>query len=83
MKHYKHILAISILAFLFVSCKKDVTTDPNNTEYETDLQQFEAVWNGFNTAYVLWPIDTTDWDAIWMTSHVKIGIKLGKKSHPH
>lgn len=69
MKHYKLILAISILAFLFVSCKKDVTTDPNNTEYETDLQQFEAVWNGFNTAYVLWSIDTTDWDAIYERYH--------------
>ena len=60
----KTILAIIALALSLLSCKKDKVEDPNITEYQTDLQQFEAVWNGLNTAYVLWPIDNTDWDAV-------------------
>lgn len=61
----KTILVILILSFTFSSCKKDIVENPNLTEYETDLQQFEAVWNGLNTAYVMWPIDTTNWDVVY------------------
>ena len=62
------ILLITMLIGLS-ACKKDIVDNPNNTEYETDVQQFEAVWNGLNTAYVLWPIDTTDWDAVYQKYH--------------
>lgn len=65
MKQFLGILAIGILTLLCPSCKKDVVEDPNHTDYETDLQQFEAVWNGLNTAYVFWPVDNTDWDAVY------------------
>ncbi len=65
----KTILAIIALALSLLSCKKDKVEDPNITEYQTDLQQFEAVWNGLNTAYVLWPIDNTDWDAVYEHYH--------------
>lgn len=64
-------LTITVISFcmFFVSCKKDKVNNPNMTDYETDLQQFEAVWNGINTAYALWPIDTTDWDAVYLHYH--------------
>lgn len=62
-------LAIAAIALSLLSCKKDQVEDPNVTEYRTDLQQFEAVWNGLNTAYVLWPIDDTDWDAVYEHYH--------------
>ena len=62
------ILLVSLLMGL-AACKKDIVDNPNNTDYETDVQQFEAVWNGLNTAYVLWPIDTTDWDAVYQKYH--------------
>ncbi|MCR4847729.1 MAG: S41 family peptidase [Bacteroidales bacterium] len=63
------ILGLAMFGILFTSCKKDLAENPNNTDYETDVQQFEAVWNGMNTAYALWPIDTTDWDAIYEKYH--------------
>ena len=65
MKYIQLSIAFLVGILLFPSCQKDIVDNPNNTECETDLQQFEAVWNGLNTAYVFWPIDTTDWDAIY------------------
>ena len=62
---FKITLLLCGVMFVFSSCRKDYAINPNITEYETDLQQFEVVWSGINTAYVLWPIDTTDWDAIY------------------
>lgn len=65
MKNIRLVLAMLIVALAFAACKKDIVDNPNDAEYTTDLQQFEAVWNGINTCYVLWPIDTTDWDAVY------------------
>lgn len=69
--NYRIISFITALS-LFIglpSCKKDIVDDPNNTEYSTDVEQFEAVWNGLNTSYVMWPIDSTDWDAVYEKYH--------------
>ncbi len=62
-------LLVSVLLLVFSSCRKDLVPDPNNTEYKTDVEQFEAVWNGFNVSYVLWSADTTDWDAVYEQFH--------------
>lgn len=62
------IITLLILASL-TTCKKDIVEDPNNIDYTTDLEQFEAVWNGLNTAYVFWSVDSTDWDAIYKKYH--------------
>ena len=59
------IVTLIILTSL-TDCKKDVVNNPNsNTKFETDLEQFEAVWNGLNTAYVFWSVDSTDLDAVY------------------
>ncbi len=68
MKKYV-VLYIAAIVLALTSCKKDNVKDPNIIDYETDLQQFEAVWNGLNTSYVLWPIDTTDWDFVYEHYH--------------
>ena len=61
-------LLLSVCIGLY-SCKKDIVDNPNNTEYSTDVEQFEAVWNGLNTSYVMWTIDSTDWDAVYEKYH--------------
>lgn len=64
MKH-RIILLVLGMAIMFGGCQKDLTTDPNNTLYSSDLEQFVRVWEGFNSSYAMWPIDTTDWDRIY------------------
>lgn len=64
MKH-RIILLVLGMAIVFGGCQKDLTTDPNNTLYSSDLEQFVRVWEGFNSSYAMWPIDTTDWDRIY------------------
>lgn len=64
MKH-RIILLVLGMAIMFGGCQKDLTMDPNNTLYSSDLEQFVRVWEGFNSSYAMWPIDTTDWDRIY------------------
>ena len=64
-RNIKALFSIMAMAMIMISCQKDIVKDPNQIEYETDLQQFEAVWNGLNTSYVMWPIDSTDWDKVY------------------
>lgn len=52
----------------FEGCRKesDYITDPQNynaNRYTTFTEQFEAIWNGINSSYVFWKVDTVDWDA--------------------
>ena len=69
MTSYLSYVAIAIIALAFSSCKKDLVENPNLAEYTSDVEQFEAVWNGLNTSYILWPIDTTDWDDVYSKYH--------------
>lgn len=62
------IIMLFILTSL-ASCKKDIVDNPNNVDYTTDLEQFETVWNGLNTSYVFWSVDSTDWDAVYKKYH--------------
>lgn len=73
MRSKNNIMGIITLITLanFIACKKDIVDNPNKIDYETDLQQFEVVWNGLNTAYVFWSVDTTDWDAVYEQYHAK------------
>lgn len=87
-KSIKHSIIILIILASFTGCKKDIVDDPNKVDYETDLEQFEAVWNGLNTAYVFWSVDSTDWDAVyksitqflkkWTPNQIRFGMQLGE-----
>lgn len=66
---YKKTILILSLIILFVGCRKDLMIDPNNISYTSDVEQFERVWDGLNTNYVMWGIDTTDWDRIYDKYH--------------
>src|SRR5688572_17873906 len=61
-------VALLLVSFLVVSCRKDVekerVTSYNGKSY-TEI--FEAFWNGMNTNYVFWDIETVDWDNMYKT----------------
>ena len=63
-------IACTSLVFLFIwitSCHKIVSsgnlyTDSTVTSFS---QVFELFWNGMNTNYIYWDLDTTNWGAIY------------------
>lgn len=68
MKAPKLTVLLIFTILLASSCRKeaDIIPDPNNiaaNPYSTFFEQFETIWNGINSNYVFWKIDTVDWDA--------------------
>lgn len=59
------ILSIAVMFTMMMSCHKN----NENEVVMNDVQQFEAVWNELNDTYVLWSIDTTDWDEVYSKYH--------------
>jgi hypothetical protein len=57
------ILALTLLA----SCRKSLVSTPQPDNYPGDNYPdlFQAFWNGMNTNYVFWGIDTTNWDRMY------------------
>jgi carboxyl-terminal processing protease len=55
------------LFMLFTSCNKTVSSGNGNTDSTATSfsEVFEKFWNGMNTNYIYWDIDTTNWDAIY------------------
>jgi len=61
------LLALSLFSLFLVSCHKNLPDAANVQDYPGNSYPdlFEAFWNGMNTNYVFWSIDTTDWDAVY------------------
>ena len=55
----------SIYFFFSTSCKKIIVGYVPNNRPTNFSQAFDAFWNGMNTNYVYWDIDTTNWDAMY------------------
>jgi carboxyl-terminal processing protease len=63
------IISICLLGcFLtLTACRKTITSTPEATSYPGDNYPdiFQSFWNGMNTNYVFWGIDTTNWDNMY------------------
>jgi hypothetical protein len=61
--------ALVLLFIIVTSCHKTVSSGNGNTDSTVTSfsQVFEQFWNGMNTNYLYWDIDTTNWDAIYLT----------------
>lgn len=53
--------------FLLGACRKTISSTPEATSYPGDNYPdvFQSFWNGMNTNYVFWGIDTTNWDNMY------------------
>src|ERR1700678_3891263 len=51
----------------FAGCRKTISSVPEATSYPGDNYPdiFQSFWNGMNTNYVFWGIDTTNWDNMY------------------
>src|ERR1700761_1089206 len=57
-----------LCSFLALSgCRKTITSQPEATSYPGDNYPdvFQSFWNGMNTNYFFWGIDTTNWDNMY------------------
>ena len=61
----KLIFLIFFVSFYFFSCKKNIPSVISNTTPTDFSQVFDEFWNGMNTNYLYWDIDTTNWDAVY------------------
>jgi carboxyl-terminal processing protease len=52
---------------MFSSCRKTISSTPEATDYPGDNYPdiFQSFWNGMNTNYVFWGIDTTNWNNMY------------------
>lgn len=53
--------------FLLGACRKTISSTPEATSYPGDNYPdvFQSFWNGMNTNYMFWGIDTTNWDNMY------------------
>ncbi|HWB91892.1 MAG TPA: hypothetical protein VG605_08575, partial [Puia sp.] len=57
-----------VCGFLAIAgCRKTISSAPEATSYPGDNYPdvFQSFWNGMNTNYVFWGIDTTNWDNMY------------------
>jgi carboxyl-terminal processing protease len=61
-------LLLLIVGITFGACRKEVTNERLNSYYGKSYSEvFEAFWNGMNSNYVFWDIETVNWDNMYKT----------------
>ena len=65
-------------------CRKTISSTPEATSYPGDNYPdiFQSFWNGMNTNYLFWGIDTTNWDNMY-TVYKPLFDKLTIFDSPH
>lgn len=61
-------MMITLTISLMGACREDELelNDPIDLlDYTTPSGQFEAIWQSMLTSYIMWDVDSTDWDAIY------------------
>jgi len=67
-KIYRFGVALLLMVILATSCRKEVERERLTGYYGKSYTEiFEAFWNGMNTNYVFWDIETVNWDNMYKT----------------
>jgi carboxyl-terminal processing protease len=63
----KKVMLILGTFITLAGCRKTISSVPEATSYPGDNYPdiFQSFWNGMNTNYVFWGIDTTNWDNMY------------------
>ena len=62
------VIVLLLAGTLVVGCRKDVDKERLTSYYGKSYTEiFEAFWNGMNSNYVFWDIETVDWDNMYKT----------------
>jgi hypothetical protein len=61
-------IALLLMVIFAISCRKEVERERLTAYYgKSYTEVFEAFWNGMNTNYVFWDIETVNWDNMYKT----------------
>jgi len=61
-------MLLLVTAIFFGSCRKEVETERLSSYYgRSYVEVFDAFWNGMNSNYVFWDIETVNWDNMYKT----------------
>jgi len=61
-------VVILLLSLLATSCRKEVPKERLSSYYGKSYSEvFESFWNGMNTNYVFWDIESVNWDNMYKT----------------
>jgi len=62
------VILVLLLSLVFGACRKEATPERLTSYYGKSYSEvFEAFWNGMNTNYVFWDIETVNWDNMYIT----------------
>src|SRR5688572_19832566 len=76
-------IVMLLIGFLLVSCRKDVDNERLTSYYGKSYTEiFEAFWNGMNSNYVFWDIETVDWNNMYKTYKPRFEYLDQHKSDP-
>src|SRR5688572_30103320 len=67
-KGSRYMIALLLIGVMVVGCRKDVPKERLTGYYgKSYTEVFEAFWNGMNSNYVFWDIETVNWDNMYKT----------------
>src|SRR5215831_14677742 len=65
---FRGILLLLLVSITFGACRKNVDAERVTNYYGKSYSEvFEAFWNGMNTHYMFWDIETVNWDNMYKT----------------
>ena len=65
---FRIMLLVLILGITVGACRKEVEKERLTSYYGKSYSEvFEAFWNGMNSNYIFWDIETVDWDNMYKT----------------
>ena len=65
---YHNGLPLLIIVMVMLSCRKEATPERVTSYYGKSYTEiFEAFWNGMNSNYIFWDIETVNWDNMYKT----------------
>lgn len=77
------ILIVFLLSLSALSCRKETTPERVTGYYGKSYSEiFEAFWNGMNTNYVFWDVETVDWDNMHKTYKPRFEYLDNQKNDP-
>lgn len=80
----RSIILLLLVSITIGACRKEVDKERINSYYgESYSEVFESFWNGMNTNYMFWDIETVNWDNMYKTYKSRFEYLDQQKNDPN